>query len=161
MVRFPVFVLTFCFVGLFFGCRSRQPLVVRVFRDSRSPLGREIDRRFYELRARNLSLSSGRRIVIATMKSQDYKATLRDQVGSELRPEIVVLNSPTDATISPIIKRESDRAVNICGAARACPSVVPAFIPSWVTDPEEVEGSQIILKALWSMPPNDRLGAAP
>ena len=90
MLRLPVVMVIFCLGAFFSGCRGKQPIVVHVFRDSDSPLGRELDRRFYQLNAMKLSLSSGQRIVIATLElSQDYKRMLGDRVVSELRPELV------------------------------------------------------------------------
>src|SRR6266478_8877190 len=159
-MRKTAFVLAvFCILTL--GCREKQPVVVHIYRDRTSLAGPELDRRFYELSRRTISLSSGRRTVITTAESQNYKQMLRDRIGKERLPELIVLNSPTDAAVNPIIERESARAVNICNAARTCPAVVPALIPSWVTDSEEVEAAQVVLKALLSTNPIDRPGATP
>lgn len=73
---------------------------------------------------------------------------LRDRIGKELLPDLIVLNSPADAAINPIIQREATHAVNICAAVRNCPVVVPAFIPSWVSNADGLEAAQRVLNAL-------------
>jgi hypothetical protein len=141
-------------VGLLFivvalcGCRPKQPLVVHVYRDRTSPVGRELDRRFSEFNGNGVGLSSGIRIVVATYEPNDYRQMLRDRIGNELLPELIVLDSPADASINPMVEREAAHAENICAAVRACPSVVPAFIPSWVSSPEQLQATQQVLSAL-------------
>jgi hypothetical protein len=139
---------TICILAVSFGCRAKQPVVLHVYRDRTSPIGRELDRRFYELSAKKISLSSGREIVIATVEPQDYKQMLHDKIGSQLLPELIVLNSPADEEVNPIIQREARHAVDICTAVRACPAFVPAFIPSWVSSTEELQAAQQVLNAL-------------
>jgi hypothetical protein len=112
------------------GCRFEQPLVLQVYRDRTSSIGRELDRRFYELSAERISLPSGRKITFSTIEPKDYLQMLRDRIGKELLPELIVLDSPSDAAGNPIIEREAAHAVNICAAVHACPAAVPAFIPS-------------------------------
>ena len=73
---------------------------------------------------------------------------LRDRVGSELLPELIVLDSPADEAANSIVEREAAHAVNICAAVRTCPAVVPAFIPSWVSNPEELQAAQQVLSVL-------------
>ncbi len=156
MKKSTLIVALFCVLTV--GCRAKQPAVVHVYRNRTSPVARALDQRFLEFNGDKHRLSSGKRIVIATYESQDYKQMLRDRVGNELRPDLIVLDSPGDVAINPFIERESRRAVDICGAARACPAFVPAFIPSFVTDAEELEASQVVLKDLLNAPPADRLG---
>jgi hypothetical protein len=148
MRKLPSIVVIFCLVAVFCGCRAKKPLVLHVYRDRTSQVGRELDRRFYDLSAKKLSISSGREIVVATLEPQDYKQMLRDRIGNELLPELIVLNSPADEAINPIVEREAAHAVNICAAVRACPTVVPAFIPSWVSNPEEMQAAQQVMNAL-------------
>jgi hypothetical protein len=139
MRRPPSIVVIFCIVAVFCGCWAKQSLVLHVYRDRASEVGRELDRKFYDLSAKKISLSSGREIVVATLEPEDYKQMLRDRIGNELLPELIVLNSAADETINPIVEREAARAVNICAAVRACPTFVPAFIPSWVSNPEQMQ----------------------
>ena len=146
MNKLPLIALIFCVLGS--GCRTKQPVVVHVYRDRESSTGQELERRFYELSAEKLRLSSGREIVVATVEASDYKQMLRNRIGNELLPELIVLNSPADSAVNPIIERESAHAVNICAAVRACPAVVPAFIPSWVANSQEREAAQQVLNAL-------------
>lgn len=130
------------------GCRAKQPLVLHVYRDRTSAVGRELDRRFYEFSTKQIKSSSGRQIFIATVEPRDYKQMLRDKVGKELLPELIVLNSNADEAVNPIVEREAAHAINICPAVRACPTVVPAFIPSWVSNAEELQAAQQVLNAL-------------
>jgi hypothetical protein len=133
-LRFVIFAL----VVTTSGCRGKQPIVVHVYRDRDSTVGRELDRRFYELGAQDLRLSSGRKVIIATVEAQDDKEMLRKRIGSEIQPQLIVLDSSADAAVNPLIERVVAGATNICAAVRACPAVVPAFIPSWVSDAQEL-----------------------
>lgn len=148
MLRLPAMVVMSFMVAIFTGCRPKQPLVLHVYRDRTSPIGRELDRRFYELSSKRISLPSGRQIVIASIEPRDYKQMLRDRIGNELMPELIVLNSSADVAISPTIGREATHAANICSAVRACPIVVPAFVPSWVSNRDELQAAQQVLQAL-------------
>jgi len=156
MKKSTLIVPLFCVLTV--GCRAKQLAVVHVYRNGISPVARALDQRFLEFNDDKHRLSSGERIVSATYESEDYKQMLRDRVGNELRLDLIVLDSPGDAAIDPFIEQESRRAVDLCDAARACPAVVPAFIPSFVTDAEALEASQVVLKALLNAPPADRLG---
>jgi hypothetical protein len=151
--------LILCLVTV--ACRAKPPVVVRVYRDPGSEIGGQLDRRFRELNSRPLRVSSGREILIATIEPLDYKQMLRDQIGQGVAAQLVVLDSPADAKVNALVEREAEHSVNLCMAARACPAVVLAFIPSWVSDPQDLEAAQVVLVALMNMPPTDRLGAAP
>jgi hypothetical protein len=139
-----------CVVGTLCGCRAKQPLVVHVYRNRSSTVGKELDRRFYEFNTQRISFLSGRQVVVATYEPSDYNKMLRDRIGSELLPELIVLDSPADAMINPTIEREAAHAKNICTAVRVCPAVVPAFIPSWVSNKQDLQAAQQVLRALSS-----------
>jgi hypothetical protein len=144
------------------GCRAKPtPVVVRVYRNRGSQIGIQLDRRFRELNSRPLHVSSGREILIATIEPIDYKRMLRDQIGQGVAAQLVVLDSPVDAKVNAMIEREAVRGVNVCDAVGACPAVVPAFIPSWVLDQQELEASQVVLANVMSMSSAERTGAAP
>ncbi len=132
------------------GCHPQakpQPVVVRVFRDLHSPYAYELDHRILEFQASNPRLPSGAPIVIKTFDDMDYDAALKSHFDKDLRVEVVILNATTDASANPAIAANLAHAVDICAAAKACPTNVPAFVPSSATG-APAEGGQVFLKAL-------------
>ena len=148
-MKTAAFALVFIAILVEVGCR-RTPdyVVVHVYRNAHSPIGRELDRRFYEFSAERPLLPSGKAIVVATIESNDYKQMLRERIASELKPELIVLDSPEDINVNPDVKSEAARYTNVCGAVRSCAAPVPAIIPSWVPNGEELEATKRVLKAL-------------
>lgn len=118
------------------GCKPRQksqPVVVHIFRDLNSPYARELDHRILEFQATNPRLADGAVVQVQTFQAADYKSAVNNLADPAV--EVVVLNSPEDTTSFPALQGEITHAVNICGAVKACPSVVPALVPSQVTGP--------------------------
>ena len=132
------------------GCHPQpkpQPVVVHVFRDLHSPYAFELDHRILEFQASNPRVPSGAPIVIKTFDDMDYDTALKAHFDKDLRVEVVILNAATDAAKNPAIAANLAHAVNICAAAKACPTNVPAFVPSSATG-AQAEGAQVFLKAL-------------
>lgn len=132
------------------GCHPKpkpQAVVVRVFRDLHSPYAHEIDHRILEFQSSNPRLPSGAPIVIKTFDDMDYDAALKAKLDRDLRVDVVILNEVTEATQNPAIAANLAHAVNICAAAKVCPTNVPAFIPSGVTG-TQAEAAQVFLNAL-------------
>ena len=132
------------------GCHREakpQPVVVHVFRDLHSPYAYELDHRILEFQATNPRLPSGAPIVIKTYDDMDYDTALKDHFDRDLLVEVVILNASTDAAANPAIAANLAHAVDICAAAKACPTNVPAFVPSSATG-APAEGGQIFLKTL-------------
>ncbi len=132
------------------GCHPKpkpQAVVVRVFRDLHSPYAHEIDHRILEFQASNPRLPSGAPIVIKTFDDMDYDAALKATFDRDFRVDVVILNQATDAAQNPGIATNLAHATNICAAAKACPTSVPAFIPSSATG-AQAEAAQVFLTAL-------------
>jgi hypothetical protein len=132
------------------GCHPKpkpQPVVVQVFRDLHSQYAFELDHRILEFQASNPRLPSGAPIVIKTYDDMDYDTALKGHFDRDLRVDVVILNTATDAAQNPAVAANLAHAVDICAAAKACPTSVPAFVPSSATG-AAAEGGQIFLKAL-------------
>ncbi len=132
------------------GCHPKpkmQPVVVHVLRDLHSLYAYQLDHRILEFQASNPRLPSGAAIVIKTFDDMDYDAALKSHFDRDVRVEVVILNSAADAAQNPAIAANLAHAVDICAAAKACPTNVPAFVPSSATGPP-AEGGEIFLKYL-------------
>ena len=150
MFRRWLFLLVAASLLLGAGCHQQpkpQPVVVHVFRDLHSPYAYELDHRILEFQATNPRLPSGAPIVIKTFDDMDYDTALKAHFDKDLRVEVVILNAATDASANPAIAANLAHAVDICAAAKACPTDVPAFVPSSATG-ASAEGGQVFLKAL-------------
>ncbi len=124
-----------------------KPVVVHVFRDLHSPFAYQLDHRILEFQASNPRLPSGAPIVIKTYDDMDYDTALKSHFDRDLRVDVVILNAATDAAQNPGIAANLAHAVDICAAAKTCPTNVPAFVPSSATG-APAEAGQIFLKAL-------------
>jgi hypothetical protein len=135
-------------VGL--GCQPKAkpaPVVVHVFRDLHSPYAYELDHRILEFQAGNPRLPSGAPIVIKTYDDMDYDTALKAHFDKDLRVDVVILNATADAAANPSISANLAHAVDICAAAKACPTNVPAFVPASATG-APAEAGQVFLKTL-------------
>jgi hypothetical protein len=118
-------------------------LVVRIYRDSNSAFGRDLDRKLYGLNNPNnqLRVGSGKLILVATMEG-DYQDALARKIAS-VKPQMIILDSPVDAKLLHGVPFDLETAKNACGAEGNC----LAFIPSWV-DGEELEATNLVLSAV-------------
>ena len=62
----------------------------------------------------------------------DYKQMLEKQTTSNQDVDLIVLDSVDDAKSNPVIMSALGSAVNVCAGLKACPTNVPAIIPSQV-----------------------------
>jgi hypothetical protein len=136
-------------IGLivFPGCQSKpkaKPVTVRIFRDLSSPYANQLDHRILEFQGTNPHLSYGAPIVVETLQDAHYSNTVQDHLDRDLTTEIVVLNSPEDAASNPAVQAELPNSVNICAAVKACPAVVPAFVPASLTGARAEAGRQLL-----------------
>ncbi len=118
------------------GCRLKpkaKPVTVRIFRDLSSPYGNQLDHRILEFQQRNPHTPSGAPIRVESFNVPNYESFLRDHVDQDTTPEVVILDSPKDASTNPKVQAELGKAVNICAAVKACPDEVPAFVPTTIT----------------------------
>ena len=129
------------------GCQKQskpQPVVVHVFRDLHSPYAYELDHRILEYQAGNPRLASGVPIVINTFDDMDYETALHSRFDKDLKVEVVILNAATDAAGNPQLAANLAHATDICSAVKACPTNVPAFVPSSITGSSAEAGEKFI-----------------
>jgi hypothetical protein len=105
-----------------------QPVVVHIFRDLYSPYAHDLDHRILDYQASNPRLPSGVPIVVQSINEMDYKTALQGDFDKNVKAEVVILNSPSDAVGNAPLTADLAQAANICAAVKACPAVVPAFV---------------------------------
>ena len=126
-------------------------MTVRILRDLRSIYGSELDHRILDFQGTNPHLGSGRPITISSVQATDYHSELQKQTGTSYDADVIILNAPEDATLSPAIAANMAQAVNICAGVRACPADVPALIPPQING-ESREAAQQFVAALQKTP---------
>ena len=113
------------------ACKSRinpATVTVRMFRDLNSPYAQQLDHRILEFQGTNPRLANGAAVQVGSLNIADYKSAVSNMDDPSV--EIVVLNSPQDAVNFPALQPELPHAVNVCAAVQACPTDVPALVPS-------------------------------
>jgi len=136
------------------GCKAKPkvtPETVMVFRNLTSPYGSEMDRRIVEFQISNPRTASGRPIQVRTVESRDYRDLLQNHLGKDVNADVIILDSPSDADVNPALKADMAHAVNICSAVKACPTEVPALIPS-SDSADGKEAAQMFINALQKQP---------
>ena len=129
------------------GCKkppTHGAVVVHLFRDLYSPYAHEIDHRILEFQSTNPRLPSGAPIVVKTYDDMDYKTALKSRFDQDIRVEAVILDDPADAAGNPAIQANLSHAVDICAAVKACPTNVPAFVPSSATGNSAAAAQQFV-----------------
>ncbi|MGD0271912.1 MAG: hypothetical protein ABSB14_22795 [Candidatus Sulfotelmatobacter sp.] len=117
-------------------------VVVRVYRDRESDFARQLDRKLYEFTSEHHTTRSGKWIFIATVEPHHYAEELGGKVAT-IKPQLVVLDQPRDASLIRGMDVNITRAISACGANRMCPT----FIPSWVSG-EQLEAAKQVLDAI-------------
>ena len=124
------------FIATSTACRpldKNQPVVVHVYRDRDGVIEPWLSEKMQAFQRSGIRTASGRQIVLATAEPNNYLASLAD-VGFSLKPELVVLNSGSDAEVSAVLRGELEGATRLCQTSGGC----PAFVPSWAKgDPKE------------------------
>ncbi|MGB0036372.1 MAG: hypothetical protein WBP79_12925 [Candidatus Acidiferrales bacterium] len=115
-------------------------VVVRVCRDAHSDFSRELDAKLYGFSNQH-HVHSGKVIIVATMEG-DYQEELAEKI-AQVKPQMIVLDSPADAKLVAGIKFNLRQAKSACGGNRNC----PAFIPPWVSG-EELEATNQLFSAI-------------
>jgi hypothetical protein len=136
------------------ACKPRprsKAIYVRVLSNLASPYGHELDHRILDFQTSNPRTSTGRPIVVQTVEIGDYKDMLEKHIGHDTTVEMIILDAPDDAALSPAVQADMSRAVNICAALRACPADVPALIPSG-TQGVQLEAAQKFQEFLQKAP---------
>jgi hypothetical protein len=134
---------------VFASCERRQvsepppdTVIVRVYRDRESDFARQLDRKFYEFTSAHHTTRSGKWIFIATVEPYHYAEELGGKVAT-IKPQLVVLDHASDASIIRGMDVNITQASSACGANRMCPT----FIPSWVSG-EQLEAAKQVLDAI-------------
>jgi hypothetical protein len=105
---------------------SGQPVVVHVYRNPSGPVEPWLSRRIRDFEQSTPDIDGGRPILIATAEPRNYSAML-PQVGTSLKPEIVILDAATDADVNSVLKGKLKTSVDLCPRATGCPS----FVAPW------------------------------
>lgn len=128
--RWPIMalILALCFAPACKKPTPQQPVVVHIFRDLYSPYAHDLDHRILDYQSSNPRLPSGAPIVVQTIHELDYKTALEGDFEKNVKAEAVILNSSADVANNPALTAAMAKALNICGAVKACPAVVPAFV---------------------------------
>ena len=145
--RWPYLIVVFALLLTIGSCKKPQPLepvVVHLFRDLYSPYAHEIDHRILEFQSSNPRMPSGAPIVVKTYDDMDYKTALKSRFDKDLRVEAVILNDAADAADNPAIQANLSHAIDICAAVKACPTNVPAFVPSSATGDSAAAAQQFV-----------------
>jgi hypothetical protein len=125
----PAFVAAAC---LFLpGCKPPkkiEPVTVRIFSDLPSPYGPALDHRILDFQASNPRLSDGAAVQVGSLSINELQSTLKNM--DDPGADIIILSSPNDAQSYPALMPEMGRAVNVCSAVGACPTEIPALVPS-------------------------------
>jgi len=122
------------------GCSTPglNPVIVRVFRDSKLDSRRQLDKKLYAFTGQRMK--SGRPIVVGTFDT-DYEDGLR-RLG-DWKPQLIVLDSPDDLPKLELEATHTPTIRNACAPPRNC----PAFVPTWVSG-EQSEAAQLVLNAI-------------
>ena len=81
----------------------------------------------------------------------DYKQMLEKQSSSNQDVDVIVLDSMDDAKSNPAIMSALGSAVNVCAGLKACPTNVPAIIPSQIGG-DDREAAQVFVNFLQKAP---------
>lgn len=136
-------VLACCILPL--GCsKKNNAVVIHVFLDPAAPGAAQLVRAIDHFHSLNIRGKNGRSIVVAAADSTEYAGSLQN-LGRGLNPELVFLNSRSDAEKNLIIRAELSRAIELGGEGRRC----VVFIPSWV-EGDELVATQTFLNFLIS-----------
>lgn len=147
LLRLSMVVAVVAAMLVFASCeRHRVPspdtVIVRVYRDRQSDFARQLDRKFYEFTSAHHATRSGKWIFIATVEPYHYAEELGGKVAT-IKPQLVVLDHASDASLIRGMDVDIAKAISACGANRMC----PAFIPSWVSG-EQLEAAKQVLDAI-------------
>ena len=152
-LRFVLFISFLLAVALLCGCKHRarpKAVVVHVLRNLASPYGSDMDRRILEYQGDNPKLPSGQPIVIES-ETDDYQQMLDKQNTANLHVDVIVLDSADDVKANPTLQAELPKATNVCAGLQACPTNIPAIIPSQITGAER-EAAQSFVDFLQKKP---------
>jgi hypothetical protein len=152
-LRFAQAVSLLLLAPLLLGCKPRHKsptVVVHLLRNLSSPYGTELDHRLLDFQGTDPKLASGAPIMVES-STGDYKQMLEKQTSSNQDVDLIVLDSVDDAKNSPAIMSAIGSAVNVCAGLKACPTNVPAIIPSQIGG-DDREAAQAFVNFLQKAP---------
>ena len=138
MVQRPLFVRTISLLlpaTLLLGCspkRKSSTVVVHLLRNLSSTNGSELDRRILDFQGSDPRLKTGQPIMVES-ETGDYHQLLDKQTNSNTDVDLIVLDSPDDAKSNAAVMSQMASAVNVCAGLKACPTNIPAIIPTQIT----------------------------
>lgn len=138
---------------LLVGCKPRRKsptVVVHLLRNLNSPYGTDLDHRILDFQGSDPKLPSGAPIMVES-STGDYKQMLEKQTSSNQDVDLILLDSMDDAKSNPAIMSALGSAVNVCAGLKACPTNVPAIIPSQVGG-DDREAAQAFVNFLQKTP---------
>jgi hypothetical protein len=148
MKRFFVLTVGAVFVLLSTACQRKATGEIRivVLADSDSAAYKLVVPEFVDFGAEEHRVSSGKRIALFEMylPKSPFKDYMANQMNTQyLTPDLIVLDAPDQADLSPIAKQAAVNAKNACGAQGNC----PVFITPWVSG-EKLEAARIVFSSL-------------
>lgn len=152
-LRFAQAVSLLLLTPLLLGCKPRHKsstVVVHLLRNLSSPYGTELDHRILDFQGTEPQLKSGAPIMVES-STGDYKQMLEKQTTSNQDVDLIVLDSMDDAKNNPAIMSALGSAVNVCAGLKACPTNVPAIIPSQIGG-DDREAAQVFVNFLQKTP---------
>ena len=109
-----------------------------------------MDRRILEFQGSNPRLPSGQAIIVQT-QTGDYKDTLQKQTSNSDEADVIILDSPDDAQASAALETALPQAANVCAGVKACPTNIPAIVPSQASGPRR-EAAEVFVDFLKKTP---------
>jgi hypothetical protein len=152
-LRFAQAILLLLPFTLLYGCKPRPkatPVVVHVLRNLNSVYGSELDRRILDFQGANPRTPSGKPIVIQS-ETGDFNTMLQRQTSSNDNVDLIILDSADDVKSNAALQVAILQAANVCAGLKACPTVIPAFIPSQITG-EPRDAAQAFITVLQKAP---------
>jgi hypothetical protein len=152
-LRFAQAVSLLLLAPLLLGCKPRHrstTVVVHLLRNLNSAYGTELDHRILDFQSTDPKLQSGAPVMVES-STGDFKQMLEKQTASSDDIDVIVLDAADDAKSNPVVMSQLNSAVNVCAGLKACPTNIPAIIPSQVGG-EEREAAQAFVKFLQKAP---------
>jgi hypothetical protein len=142
-----VLILSALIASNLIGCkRQKEEVVVTVLRDNKSAFFELQEHKLLGLQIRQARTSTGKYIIVESVlpSHDDFLKLLSDGPRlSNVKPDLIVLDSPDQRKLSQLLSIESANSSDSCGETTNCPT----FIPSWV-EGDKLEAAKQVLETL-------------
>lgn len=101
---------------------------MRIFSDLSADHALALDHRILDFATTNPRLPNGAAVQVGNVSISELPNAVKNLDDPSV--DIVILDSPLDATKYPAVMAEMGHAVNVCAGMQACPADVPAVVPS-------------------------------